>query len=52
MATHSSILAPKFHGQRNLGGYTPQGHKELNMTENLNLKIKLTVVSRRLSVAQ
>ena len=36
------------------GGYTPQGHKELDMTENLNLnlKIKLIVVSRRLSVAQ
>ena len=52
MATHSSILAQKFHGQRSLVGYTPQGHKELDMTENLNLKIKLIVISRRLSVAQ
>ena len=30
MATHSSILA---HGQGSLGGYSPWGHKELNMTE-------------------
>ena len=30
MATHSSILAP---GQRSLAGYSPQGWKELDMTE-------------------
>ena len=30
MATHSSILA---HGQGSLRGYSPWGHKELNMTE-------------------
>ena len=28
MATHSSILAWKSHGQRNLVGYSPWGHKE------------------------
>ena len=28
MATHSSILAGKFHGQRSLVGYSSQGHKE------------------------
>ena len=33
MATHSSILAWKFHGQRSLVGYSPRGHKELDMTE-------------------
>ena len=27
MATHSSILAWKMHGQRSLAGYSPWGHK-------------------------
>jgi len=36
MATHSSILAWRFHGQRSLAGYSPQG-KELDMTEQLSL---------------
>ena len=34
MATHSSILAWKSHGQRSLVGYRPQGHK--SQTEQLN----------------
>ena len=29
MATHSSILAWKSHGQRNLAGYSPQDHKRI-----------------------
>ena len=39
MATHSSILAREFHGQRSLGGagrvggYSPQGHKESDAAE-------------------
>ena len=33
MATHSNILPGKFHGQRSLVGYSPQGRKELNMIE-------------------
>ena len=33
MATHSSILAWKSHGQRSLVGYGPQGHKESETTE-------------------
>ena len=33
MATHSSILAREFHGQRSLGVYNPWDHKELDMTE-------------------
>ena len=37
MATHSSILAGKFHGQRSLMGYSPWGHKELDTTERLTL---------------
>ena len=32
VATHSSILAGKFHGQRSLAGYTPWGHKESDTT--------------------
>ena len=35
MATHSSILAGKFHGQRSLVGYSPWGRKELGTTECL-----------------
>ena len=34
MATHSSILAGKFHGQRSLAGYSPWGHKESDTTEH------------------
>ena len=32
MATHSSILAWKIHGQRSLVGYSPWGCKESDMT--------------------
>ena len=32
MATHSSILAGKFHGLRRLVGYIPWGHKESDTT--------------------
>ena len=37
MATHSSILAWKSHGQRSLAGYGPWDHKELDMPERLSL---------------
>ena len=33
MATHSSILAGKSHGQRSLVGYRPWGHTDVDMTE-------------------
>ena len=36
MASHSSTLAGKFHGQRNLVGYKPWGHKESDRTEQLH----------------
>ena len=36
MATHSSILACKIHGQRRLVGYSPWGRKELEVTEELS----------------
>ena len=35
MATHTSILAEEFHGQRSLPGYSPWGCKELDMTKQL-----------------
>ena len=31
MATHSSILAWKFHGWRSLAGNSPKGHKDSDM---------------------
>ena len=34
MATHSSILAWKIHGQRSLVGCSPRGHEESDMTEH------------------
>ena len=33
MATHSVFWPEESHGQRSLEGYSPQGHKELEMTE-------------------
>ena len=33
MATHTSILPGESHGQRNLVGYNPGGHKESDKTE-------------------
>ena len=36
MATHSSILAWRTHGQRSPMGYSPWGHKELDTTKQLN----------------
>ena len=33
MATHSSILAGEFHGQRSLAGHSSWDRKELNMAE-------------------
>ena len=36
MATHSSILPGKSHGQRSLIGYSPRGCKELDITERLH----------------
>ena len=37
MATHSSILAWRIHGQWNLAGYSPWGYKELDTAEQLTL---------------
>ena len=35
MATHSSIIAWRIPGQRGLVGYSPWGHKEPEMNEQL-----------------
>ena len=35
MATHSCVFACKFHGQRNLEGYSPWGCKELDTIEHM-----------------
>ena len=45
MATHSSILPGKSHGQRSLVDYSPWGQKELDTTEQLTLYLppKITV---------
>ena len=37
MATYSSILAWKIHGQRSLEGYSPWGCKESDITEPVSL---------------
>ena len=39
MATHSSILAWRIHGQGNLVGYRSWSHKKLDMTEAAALSI-------------
>ena len=36
MATHSSVLAWKTHGQQSLMGYIPWGRKELDTTSQLD----------------
>ena len=36
MASHSSILAGEFHGQRSLAGYGPWDSKESDTTKQLN----------------
>ena len=38
MATRSSILAWRIHGQKSPVGYSPRGHKELSTTEAMKLK--------------
>ena len=37
MATTPVFLPEESHGQRSLVGYSPWGHKELDMTEQLSM---------------
>ena len=39
MATHSSMIVVKSHGQSSLVGYSPWGRKELDMTEHEHTNI-------------
>ena len=39
MATHSSTLPGKSHGQWSLVGYSPRGHKESDRSEQLTLSL-------------
>ena len=41
MATHSSILSWKIHGQRSLTGYSTCSRKESDTTEQLTLALQL-----------
>ena len=43
MATHSSFLPGKPHGRRNLVGYSPWSHKELDTTEQLHFHFRVCV---------
>ena len=39
MANHPMFLPGEFHEQRNLEGYSPWGHKESDMAEQLRLSL-------------
>ena len=41
MATHSSVLTWRIHGQKSLVGCSPRGHKESGTTEQLKLSLFL-----------
>ena len=43
MATPSSILPGEFDRQKSLASYSPWGHKELYMTEQLTLVVSLAL---------
>ena len=45
MATHSSTLAQRIsHGRRSLVGYSPWGHKELDMTKRFHFHFSLSFI--------
>ena len=49
MATHSSILAWKFHGWRSLAGYSPWGRKELDTTEECKIYLGFKSETRNIT---
>ena len=51
VATHSSILAWEIHGKRNLVGYNPWGHKELDTTERITPANSEHLISSSLGVS-
>ena len=46
------ILPGEFHGQRSLVGYSPQGHKKLDMIEQLKLSPVLSWQSLETTVCE
>ena len=50
MATYSSILPGKFHGQRSLVGYSPKGPNELHATEHKCLEKCIVSLLTMLSI--
>ena len=44
MAPHSSTLAWKIHGLRNLAGYSSRGHEESDTTERLHFHFLLSCI--------
>ena len=47
MAVDPVSLPRKFHGQRSLVGYSPWGHRELDMTEELGMIVTLNTEQRQ-----
>ena len=52
MATYSNTLAWKSHRQRSLAGYSPRGHKELDMTEHTYPRTRVNIIICRLPFLQ
>ena len=48
----SAFLPRESHGQRSLAGYSPWGHKELDMTERLTLPLSASISSSSASRSQ
>ena len=44
MATHSSIFAREFYGQRSLASYNPWGREESDMAEQLSLSFQIYMI--------
>ena len=47
VATQSSVLAWRIHGQRSLVGYSSWGHKESDTTERLTLSLFSLAIKRK-----
>ena len=45
MATYSNILPGESHGQKSLAGYSPWGHKELDMTEHTHMMHDMVIAT-------
>ena len=52
MATTPVFLPEKFHGQRNLAGYSPWGCKELDTTKRLSTAVDSEVGGHQLRTVQ